>query len=411
MTSPETTASPSPLLASTTTADRSPVTGSAVNITPANSASTISWTTTAIRTSPGSIPCAVAVGDRALGPQRAPAPPHRVEHGVVPDDVEVRVLLAGERRAGQVLRSRAGADRDRSAAQVPVRLENRGDQPVRYHDGCERRADRGSAVVGGESVGDHRSEAAALDDRGVGLGGDDEPVRDRKAALDQLPEFAPLPPASARSSRPTVFSRSDEPLRGTGEGIGHDQLLGVPAGAVVSVDGASACAVSRSGRAGSARVSRKATPSRGATKPNTGGAAVPEGSGDRRPQVGRQRREATRRQRAHAAGQPVGEARGQPVGEPGRDQRADHRDAGRRADLAQERDGGRGRAQVRARRAVLRDQHHDLHRQPDAQADQQQDRDQSRARCSRVAPGPAGRGPPPPAPYRRPETPYTGRSC
>lgn len=53
---PGDTASPSPGLASMTSACRSPVTGPAVNATPANSAATIRCTTTAILTRPWSMP-------------------------------------------------------------------------------------------------------------------------------------------------------------------------------------------------------------------------------------------------------------------------------------------------------------------------------------------------------------------
>jgi hypothetical protein len=56
VTAPETTDSPSPVLASITQSARFPVTGSAVNSTPAALASTISCTTTASRTEEWSIP-------------------------------------------------------------------------------------------------------------------------------------------------------------------------------------------------------------------------------------------------------------------------------------------------------------------------------------------------------------------
>ncbi|GAA2792694.1 hypothetical protein GCM10020219_074810 [Nonomuraea dietziae] len=56
LTAPDTTASPSPGAASMTASRRRPVTGLAVNITPATSASTIRWSTTASRTAAWSIP-------------------------------------------------------------------------------------------------------------------------------------------------------------------------------------------------------------------------------------------------------------------------------------------------------------------------------------------------------------------
>ncbi len=56
LTAPDTTASPSPGLASMTASCRRPVTGFAVNRTPATAASTICWTTTASDTAAGLIP-------------------------------------------------------------------------------------------------------------------------------------------------------------------------------------------------------------------------------------------------------------------------------------------------------------------------------------------------------------------
>ena len=56
VTAPLTTASPRPHAAASTISSRAPVVGFAVNMTPAASASTISWTTTASATSAGSIP-------------------------------------------------------------------------------------------------------------------------------------------------------------------------------------------------------------------------------------------------------------------------------------------------------------------------------------------------------------------
>ena len=58
-TAPDTTASPSPGLASITVSCRVPVTGLAVNITPATAASTSRCTTTASATSPWSIALAL----------------------------------------------------------------------------------------------------------------------------------------------------------------------------------------------------------------------------------------------------------------------------------------------------------------------------------------------------------------
>ena len=51
-----------------------------------------------------------AIGDRTLGEQRRPAPADVLQHRRRSDDVQVGVLLAGERRRRQVLGGRAGAD-------------------------------------------------------------------------------------------------------------------------------------------------------------------------------------------------------------------------------------------------------------------------------------------------------------
>ena len=56
VTSPPTTAEPSPQAASTTTTDLSPVTGLRVNITPEVRASTIRWITTAMASPPSGTP-------------------------------------------------------------------------------------------------------------------------------------------------------------------------------------------------------------------------------------------------------------------------------------------------------------------------------------------------------------------
>jgi hypothetical protein len=41
-----------------------------------------------------------SIGHGTVGPQRCPAAPHGVQHGVGADDIQVGVLLAGEAREG-----------------------------------------------------------------------------------------------------------------------------------------------------------------------------------------------------------------------------------------------------------------------------------------------------------------------
>ena len=110
-TRPPTTASPKPQAALISTASRRPVLGSAVNMTPADAASTSSWTTTA-RLHLGRVDALTSpVGHRPRRPQRGPAPAYGLQHRVGAADVQVGVLLAGEAGALEVLGGRRGADR------------------------------------------------------------------------------------------------------------------------------------------------------------------------------------------------------------------------------------------------------------------------------------------------------------
>ena len=59
------------------------------------------------------------------GPQRRPAPPHRILHRAGPVDVEVGVLLTGERRIRKVLHGRRRAHRNRRVAPRPSPSANR----------------------------------------------------------------------------------------------------------------------------------------------------------------------------------------------------------------------------------------------------------------------------------------------
>jgi hypothetical protein len=47
------------------------------------------------------------IGNGAVAPQRSPAAPHRVQQRFFADDIQVGILLAGERRLGQILGRRA----------------------------------------------------------------------------------------------------------------------------------------------------------------------------------------------------------------------------------------------------------------------------------------------------------------
>ena len=102
VTAPLTTDSPRPHAALITIWSRRPLAGLAVNMTPAASASTICWTTTARRTVAGSMPFAGAVGHGARSPQGSPAVDHRRATSPAPRDVQVGLLLPGEAGRGKV---------------------------------------------------------------------------------------------------------------------------------------------------------------------------------------------------------------------------------------------------------------------------------------------------------------------
>jgi hypothetical protein len=81
-----------------------------VNRTPAASASTISWTTTAIATSVFGDTVSRPVGDRTVGKEARHALTNAVEHRIRLD-AEIRVVLAGERRCWEVFGGRRGPNR------------------------------------------------------------------------------------------------------------------------------------------------------------------------------------------------------------------------------------------------------------------------------------------------------------
>src|SRR5215213_8758300 len=62
------------------------------------------------------------VADGAVRPQRGPAAPHRVEHGLDADHVQIRVLLACEARLWQVLSRSRGTHGHRNRLAVSQTL-------------------------------------------------------------------------------------------------------------------------------------------------------------------------------------------------------------------------------------------------------------------------------------------------
>src|SRR5262249_28522017 len=67
-----------------------------------------------------------AIADSPCRPERGPAALHRVQHSLLAAHIQVRLLLTGERHAGQVLGSSRGAHRDGQIAitQRSIRLAN-----------------------------------------------------------------------------------------------------------------------------------------------------------------------------------------------------------------------------------------------------------------------------------------------
>ncbi|KAF5138997.1 hypothetical protein E5D57_002786 [Metarhizium anisopliae] len=86
-------------------------------------------------------PPGLAVADGAVGEERGVAPPAGVQEGIAPRDVEIRLLLAGKARLGQVFCRGAGAHRD--AQVLPVGLA--AELVIRGLDGGGRAAGPGAA--------------------------------------------------------------------------------------------------------------------------------------------------------------------------------------------------------------------------------------------------------------------------
>ena len=165
-------------------------------------------------------PC--PVGDGPLRPQRSPAAAHRVEQRVRADDVEVGVLLPGERGAGQVLRRGAGPDGHRALTQQGVGAEDRPAHLVGDVGGGEGRPQRGTGVLGRGGQG--RPQAGVFDDRGVRVGGDDGAVGDREPGADQLAEVGSLAARRREVVAADVAERVYEPGGVAGRGVGHQAI-------------------------------------------------------------------------------------------------------------------------------------------------------------------------------------------
>ena len=149
VTCPDTTDSPSPQLPSTTSVPRSPVTGSRVNATPAERASTSSSTPTArscTRSGRGAAEPA-PVGQGVRGEPARPAPPDVQQHLVDAGHPEVGLVLPGEAGRVPVLAHRRRPDghpqRRAPPGPVPqprVRVRDRVREPRRQRLALDERA-------------------------------------------------------------------------------------------------------------------------------------------------------------------------------------------------------------------------------------------------------------------------------
>jgi hypothetical protein len=148
-------------------------------------------------------PLRAAVVDGARAEQGAPAPAHRVEHGVRPDDVQERLVHAGERGGGRVLGGGGGAHGDRRArdARLRARLADLTREPFRHGGVVEEDASRGGGLLERRRVldvdpveqrGQLRPQAGLLAEGGVGGGADHEAGRDRETRGGQLTQIRAL---------------------------------------------------------------------------------------------------------------------------------------------------------------------------------------------------------------------------
>ena len=228
---PETTDSPRPGAASITACPRRPVTGFAVNRTPAHRASTMRLDDDRDRDRrrgrcrgrrgrrrPGRSRATPSIA----GPRRAPRPS--------PTTLQERVLLTGEARVRQVLGGRRRADRDRpvgtgartassTSSGIGPRAPRRGPAPARLAR-VRTRTDQCSSG----SIADRRAVGGGGHADSVGHG---EPGPDRAARLAALPPTRPRVARRGRSRSTT--SGADE--RGVGHG-GLVSVLAVPSGGV-----------------------------------------------------------------------------------------------------------------------------------------------------------------------------------
>ena len=168
-------------------------TGSTVNRTPALSASTILWTTTAI---PRSCERALVapVEERPLAEERRPAVDDAVADAVCPFDVQVGLLLTGEARRFGVLGRGRRANGDAAQPEARVRLGDRlAGRLRREHERMRvrvRATDRERPQAGPRRPNVRACSAGTTNPGGTG-----------RPAAAIAARLAPFPPATATSSQ------------------------------------------------------------------------------------------------------------------------------------------------------------------------------------------------------------------
>jgi hypothetical protein len=138
------------------------------------------------------------VGNGPRCPQRRPAVAHRREDRLLARDVEVGVVLSGERGVGEVLGGAGGSHRDRPRAQLAVRLPDRVGDRVGNRcggDAVPKQVRRVVAECGVGAIGLGEvaaGEVVGLEEVGVRVRRDHESRRDGEPGADQLRETRSL---------------------------------------------------------------------------------------------------------------------------------------------------------------------------------------------------------------------------
>ena len=144
----------------------------------------------------------LSVRHRPRRPEARPAILDCFEYGFFTDDVQVRLLLAGEARTGQVFGGRRGTNGDGCVADFVECLVCGTDtcrhflrhlRPVEKRaDLLLRRLERRRAVGPRREADDLLTESTLLDEGVVGPGGDDEAGRHGEPRADQLAQVGAL---------------------------------------------------------------------------------------------------------------------------------------------------------------------------------------------------------------------------